>query len=320
MTRSRGRSPGLAGPGPPPPASHHTIRRAVRLDSHRGASAALLLLACNEPAAPITPYDRIAGECTLEAPDGGPPVSGEGIVQPITRACATTVGLVYDFDWASFGEEPHAFTTPLTPSEVVIGAMIIVMGTENVPISDTLVDSAPSKLGARLGHFQGESGLAAESDSGRLWSEFLLWAFDDGVTYTGSTSYAMRFYHGNLGVGDVADLHDDTGLISPTSDPTDFVVAAGELAHEAGHDDYGGHVACPGAEEDAIPECDDTPEGAYGVGGWWLWQWLIANPGRLESDSCWNAQRRLEDDCGRILDPGDFPPCADVSDLCAASY
>ncbi len=276
------------------------------------------LLACSAPVEPPpTAYERIAADCVLEAPDGGPPVAGAGVLHPVTETCATTVGDAISLDWDSFGEEPRAFTHAQTPAEIVIGGYLLAVATQGSTIAQALNDPAPVELAAHLTRVKGLNDLSDGDDAGELWAAFLAGTIS-GFTYTGSTAYAMGFHEGEVSVGDIADQAEDPDGMPTLADPTDVPAAAAVIVHEAGHDIYRSHVDCGELYESADIGCDETPEGAYGVGTWWLWNWLSANAGRLERATCWEVEDRLLLECSLILDSTGFTPCDSTVDPCWA--
>ncbi len=269
---------------------------------------------CSGPAEPpMTAWEQVAVECVLTAPDGGAPLSGAGVLQPVSQACAEAMGEAIAMDWESFDETPRAFTTAVTPAEIVIGGALVAAGTQGFTVGAALDEQAPATMTARLERFRGLDDLVDDDDAGLLWAPFLADAVDE-VHYTGSADYVMRYSEGRIDVGDL-DGEEDVGL-SAGAEAVLVPQAASFLVHEASHSFYAGHGSCEPLETTPYVWCDDTSDGAYGVGAWWLWTWLGANADRLDEFHCREAQHALYEQCQRIVDVAGFAACAGVEIEC----
>lgn len=104
---------------------------------------------CSGPAEPpMTAWEQVAVECVLTAPDGGAPLSGAGVLQPVSQACAEAMGEAIAMDWESFDETPRAFTTAVTPAEIVIGGALVAAGTQGFTVGAALDEQAPATMAA----------------------------------------------------------------------------------------------------------------------------------------------------------------------------
>ena len=79
------------------------------------------------------------------------------------------------------------------------------------------------------------------------------------------------------------------------------------LLHEAGHGMLGHeglHVQC-----DSIPpeQCDQTPDGAFGLGAWFLHR--VGEVVKQSGGDCSDFDGRLSGTCHMINDPGEWTPC-----------
>lgn len=110
-------------------------------------------------------------------------------------------------------------------------------------------------------------------------------------------------------VGDIASDDPPEGVIG--APPMAVVEVAALLAHEVSHAVYGRHVAC--ADEQERTECDETAEGAYGVGAWWAARWALVNAAVLDFDDCDAARYSSAQQCSAINESDDFASCeADI--------
>ncbi len=270
---------------------------------------ALSLLGCAaEDAGPVG-YDRIAEECPLVAPDGGPPVATGGVMQPVTEDCAEVVGRMFRFDWDSFGEVPGTFADPQTPAELTIAGLLVLSGTQAMTAAELREEPAPSRLSGWLGGAAVEGGVASDDDAGPMIFEFAREAITT-IEYNGITDYLMAYGEGGaVKVGDITGVNDDDdGFLSVASDGLGTLPVATVLLHEAAHGYYGGHDASCSWDEEG-ERCDATREGAYGTGVWWLWIWLGRNAERLGDDAYLSTVTFWSGQCMMIDDVDSWLPC-----------
>mgnify|MGYP001617614992 CR=1 FL=1 len=269
------------------------------------AAATLALFACGpEDLDAASSYEQLARDCPLEAADGGAPVAGYGVSQPITATCATTVGRLFRFDWDSFGESPRAFADPVTPAEVVIAGVVIASGVQGRTVADITAKGAPADLRLWLRQSAGRAGGADDDDAGATWFEFVSAALHE-VQYTGSDGYLMSYHDKSANVGSLGATDDEPWV------HVSAISVASTLVHEAAHDHYGSHLTDCLVGSNYVP-CDYTEDGAVGAGAWWTWNWLAGNGSRLEWQSESSLNSEVEFDCARIVDPTGFPPCTDT--------
>lgn len=288
----------------------------------RSLAFALVFAGCAPTGSVYDPatWDDAAAVCPLVAPDGGPPVAGYGTLQPVSADCADWIGDNFEFDWESFGEEPHAFTQPITPVERTIAGLIVAFGATGVRVDEVLSEGIPVDFGDELQAYAQSNRLDDDDDAARLWFPYLYFKISD-VRYTGTTEYLMAFHDGTVSVGAISPQNQDgTSGIWFDSEGAPAELAAAALVHEAAHDTYPDHVDCVDAtgEVTHVDGCDESPDGAYGSGLWWLSHWITENGTRLSQHECFHDWMAWAEYCGRIYDVGDFPACSFEDDPCDA--
>lgn len=293
------------------------------------AAACLALLSCAEvyevtdvlppePPEPPPGYEEVHDACASVLEDAPDNYSHNRFWTFVSQECAEVLGLAFGFDWASFDEEAHEFHKAETPGEIVIGGLVMAIGDSGVPVADVLGAEAPAVLAEEMAWIA--DGGDFEDDSGRLWFEFLqstiAW-----IEYAPSNDYAMAYHRssGGVSVGDITDVIPPEGF--PDENPfwvhssyNAVLRISGCLVHEGSHAFYDGHGSCEG-EAEAGSQCDPTPDGAYGSGVWWAYQWLLHNLDFVDDQTCYEAADAAGDWCEHINAIDDWPACVDFT-LC----
>lgn len=227
----------------------------------------------------------------------GYPLSGWDGAPGVSEVCARILGRAVGLDWASFGEEPHAFDAPETSAETVIGGVAVL-----VAYGNTLEVAESPPLEARLDEVQAGLGDERGARPEEVWLG-LVQRWVEGVVYEPTETRAMS-RSAEDGVVSVA---------SPEILGTNPVSAALALVHEAAHGFSPNHEPCsPGSEH----TCDADPTGAYGAGVLWAYNWLTNNQASLAPVTCINAESALVNQCGHIYGADGFTPCADDQGYC----
>lgn len=145
-------------------------------------------------------------------------------------------------------------------------------------------------------------------ENGKSWFDLMQRTISE-VRHDLAIPYPMARASDALVVGDIASDDPPEGVIG--APPMAVVEVAALLAHEVSHAVYGRHVAC--ADEQERTECDETAEGAYGVGAWWAARWALVNAAVLDFDDCDAARYSSAQQCSAINESDDFASCeADI--------
>ncbi|GDX83013.1 hypothetical protein LBMAG42_48240 [Deltaproteobacteria bacterium] len=222
---------------------------------------------------------------------------------PVSTNCGAELGGALNVDWETFGGAPAEFYEPSTASELLVAGVIILLAADGGPGDPCAAPAAPENFRASLGGC-GE----LEGENGKSWFDLMQRTISE-VRHDLAIPYPMARASDALVVGDIASDDPPEGVIG--APPMAVVEVAALLAHEVSHAVYGRHVAC--ADEQERTECDETAEGAYGVGAWWAARWALVNAAVLDFDDCDAARYSSAQQCSAINESDDFASCeADI--------
>jgi len=231
---------------------------------------------------------------------------------PISEGCVNAVATSFCVETESFDDNVDSFTTPSDTLQTVLAALLIVSDPVESTLSDTPIDLAPELLKAALF----DASQAADETGGADFSQVSALEFSSvihRIQYDPMIDGLASNRGGVLSIGSILPATygaDDQGSPEVSADFAivyPFFVSVA-LMHEMGHEYYGGHVSC----DAGAATCDETREGAYGVGAWWAYAWLSSSPEGLSQAGCEDAaDAGYHYNCAQILDDPAWLACED---------
>lgn len=232
----------------------------------------------------------------------------------VSAGCSDAIGRAFALDWESFGDSPHAFSEATSPAEVIVGGLILLIGSGGSTVNEAMAAGPPPALEDRLWEHIGALALADDDDASSLWYSATSSRIEM-IRYDPYIDAQMAYYaDGTIRVGDVTNAIDD-GAESDVIDVgghMSIVEAAIVLFHESTHEFYPGHGSCATARQ----SCDPTPDGAYGAAAFWGGLWVSSHHSALPDSVCSVATGVVFDECAHVDDTTGYLPCGTSGELC----
>ena len=259
-----------------------------------------LFVSCQGPA----DYDAVKSACGSALSAWEPSSSAADIVDELDETCAATLGRSLGMNWDSFEASPSDLEASTTGAYLLAGVATMLghdaSSYEDLAEHPTLPEIARIHLeGLRQSGDFGESASAAEA-----WFAFLQEHVSE-VRWNGGdpslTGGGMAAYYADEELLIVSSMLDGWKPLDETDPPA---LVGLVLAHEASHAFTSRHDDC------GIRQCDASPEGSYGIGVWWLADWMQTYSEELDAEACAALDGHLSGQCNHITDGEEWPPCA----------
>lgn len=263
----------------------------------------LALCAC----APASEHERIERRCEAALATYTREASPKVLMEDLDWRCAEALGDAINLDWEASGVDPQALEESETASMLLSGVLAIVGGPQ-LTVGEVLEDpDLPRVAGDELALLADVYELNEEDSAGELWLTFTRASIKRTLIVELTAEDPVLFFGQYSPDTETASFSQLMTMFGEFEVQSMTSLAGEVIIHEATHKLVPYHIPCTNG---LTSGCDETPEGAYGVGIWWWNNWLTVEPAFLQTTACDQSEGRLQGACqGHIVEYKDWSPC-----------